>query len=101
MKFALALVFLVIVGFWFRVNNLLPYKFYPDSYVSILVARNIQINQLVIGNLGEKGYFFPKFFMWSRPVYPVLINLFNVIFHEPFEAAKSTNLLLGLSSIVL
>ncbi len=83
---------IILIGTILRLVNILPYKFYPDAYESLLVAENISKYHSVLHSLGVNGYPFPTFFIWSRPVYPILINIFG---------AQSASLLAGLVTIIL
>lgn len=78
-----------------------PYKFYPDAYQNLIVAHNISVYKSVVGFLGDKGMLYPDFFMWTRPVYPLLINLAQTIFHDGVKAAAFVSLIMGIFSVIL
>lgn len=59
--------------FYLRIINTSVFKFYPDAYQNLIVAKNIQDYGSVVGTLGEKGMIYPPYFMWSRPVYALMI----------------------------
>ncbi len=88
MKTVWVLIILTGIGIFLRTNNILPYKIYPDSYVNLLVADNIDTYHSVSGTLGEGGYFFPKFVMWTRPVFPILINIGKYFWRDPAKSAQ-------------
>jgi hypothetical protein len=96
----LILTLLIILGTLFRFINLAPFKFYPDSYQNLIVAKNIQDYGSVLGTLGDKGMIYPPYFMWSRPAYPLLINLVNLQF-DIVLSAQIVSFLLGIFSILL
>lgn len=77
-----------IIGVILRYFNLSPYHLYPDTYQNILVARNIADYRSVFGRLGEDGQWWPPFFMWTRPGYPLLILLGNSVLDDYFLSAQ-------------
>ena len=78
-------IIITIIGIILRLVNISSFKFYPDSYQNLLVALNIQNYGSVVGFLGEKGMFYPDFFMWTRPVYPILINIASALTNLPID----------------
>ncbi|KKQ79497.1 MAG: hypothetical protein UT01_C0038G0015 [Candidatus Daviesbacteria bacterium GW2011_GWA1_38_7] len=66
---------ITIFGAFLRFINLSPYKIYPDTYQNFMVANNLATYKSVVGFLGENGSVYPPFFFWTRPVFPLLINL--------------------------
>jgi hypothetical protein len=77
-----------IIGVFFRIHALSPFKFYPDTYQNLLVAENITNYHSVVAPLGTHGMIFPPFFMWSHPGYPLLINLANLFVSSTDTAAQ-------------
>jgi hypothetical protein len=106
---SLVLFLLILFGFYLRAINASPFKFYPDSYQNLIVAKNIQDYGSVVGTLGEKGMIYPPFFMWSRPVYPLLIsgldNLvderINIDTDDLIQSAELISFFMGLFTIPL
>ncbi|MEA2715443.1 MAG: Dolichyl-phosphate-mannose-protein mannosyltransferase [Candidatus Parcubacteria bacterium] len=95
----LSLSIITLIGIYLRVHALSPYKFYPDSYQPLLVAQNIRSFGGVIGVLGTGGILYPDFFSWTRPMYPLLIDLVNVFTNDPESAAHAVALIAGIASI--
>lgn len=95
----LLLLLIVWLGVFIRLPNISPYKFYPDSYQNLVVAKNITVYKSVAGALGENGMSYPPYFMWSRPVYPLFINLTNLIINDLTRSAQITAFLFGVLSI--
>ncbi len=89
------------VGILFRLLNLTPYKLYPDSYQNLLVAQNIYEHISVVAPLGEKGMLYPPFFMWSRPLYPLLISFTHLFRSDWTHAAYIASFLAGVVAIVV
>lgn len=83
----LLLLCIVTLAAFLRIHNLSPFKIYPDSYQSLLVAQNIIEYQGVLGYLGNQGILYPQFFSWTRPGYPLLILLVNFLTHDLALAA--------------
>jgi len=94
---------IVLLGFFLRIVNISPFKFYPDAYQSLLVAGNIRNYHSLTGFLGNNGMLYPDFFEWTRPMYPFLIILFQNIFHIRTDAqsAQIVSLVTGLAGILL
>src|SRR5258708_2023545 len=86
----------VVFGILIRFINLSPFKVYPDSYQSLLVAENISHFHGVVGTFGNNGYIFPPFFMWTRSVYPMLINIVSYFLHNTTLSAQIISLVAGL-----
>lgn len=97
----IAVLAFTVFGAWLRLGAVSPYKFYPDSYQNLLVARNIREYKSVIGTLGSNGMVFPPFFLWTRPVYPLLINVVLYGIHDETVAAQTIALTLGILAIPL
>jgi hypothetical protein len=95
----LLLILITGAGAVLRFANILPYKFYPDAYQNLLVAESISKYNSVVHTLGENGYLFPPFFMWSRPVYPLLINMVNSFFGNYVLSAQIVSLFSGIITI--
>lgn len=93
------LLLLVLAGFWLRLINTSPHKFYPDSYVSLVVAANITNYGGVWGFLGDKGMLYPDIFFWTRPIFPLFIAIFSSKSFPPDQTARSITLLAGVLSI--
>lgn len=98
-KWVLILLLITAVGTFLRISNISPYKFYPDAYQNLLVAENIKTYQSVVGYMGEGGMFFPPFFMWSRPLYAILINITDIFTNDPARAAQIVSLIAGILAI--
>lgn len=101
MKIKILLICVMLFASVFRLSNLSPYKFYPDSYQNLMVERNIKDYTGVIGRLGKKGMVYPDIFMWSRPVYPLLILLTNTVILDEAKAAQTVAVVLGITAILL
>lgn len=95
----LLLLGITILGSLLRLYHVSPYKFYPDTYQNLLVAKNLSTYQSVGGYLGENGSIFPSFFAWTRPGYPLLINAVNQVLPTSHQAAQAVALLLGFAAI--
>ncbi len=94
------LVLITFLGIYIRYVNISPYKFYPDSYQNLLVAKNLIDYKNVAGMLGANGVSYPPYFMWSRPIYPIFILLFNVFFKDLTYSAQFTSNLFGVLAII-
>ena len=92
---------LILIGTFLRIFNISPLKIYPDSYQNILVAENIRNYQNVVGYLGKEGMLYPPFVMWSRPVFPLLINLFGIFTKNYIKTAQVISLFSGILAIPL
>ena len=106
MKIRLLLLFTLIfsMGIVLRLHNLSPFKIYPDSYQSLIVAQNIHTYHSVIGYLGQGGLLYPDFFMWTRPGLPILINVFSMLSlskHFSSDSAMVASLLSLFSGILI
>ena len=88
MKTALTILVLTVLGALLRIQNLSPYKYYPDAYQNLIVARSIRNYRSVVGYLGENGMLYPDFFMWTRPVYPLFINLTDNFLQDEQRSAQ-------------
>lgn len=84
-----------------RIFNLSPFKIYPDAYQNLLIAENLQKTGTVFATLGENGYFFPPFISWTRPGFPLLINLADYFNHDSNKSSQFLSLLLGILAIPL
>ncbi len=92
---------ITLIGIFLRFNALSTYKFYPDSYVSLIVALNISTYHSVLGILGPHGMIYPDFFSWTRPLYPLLIDLFTLFTHNLDRAGHIVSFLSGVVAIPL
>jgi 4-amino-4-deoxy-L-arabinose transferase-like glycosyltransferase len=97
--FCLAIILLL--GFILRYHNISPFKIYPDSYQSLLLANNISNYHSVVGFLGEQGTIYPQFFSWSRPGYAFLIIALNTLLSNTNLTAHFISFIAGLGSILL
>jgi 4-amino-4-deoxy-L-arabinose transferase-like glycosyltransferase len=70
-----------------RLHNLSPYKVYPDSYQSLLVASNLMHAHRLTARLGTGGMLYPPLFAWTRPLYPLLIALTATLLGASLAAA--------------
>lgn len=95
------LILVVITGALIRLVNLTPFKIFPDSYQSLIVARNIIHYGSVTGFLGEHGVFYPPYIIWSRPGYPILIDLLSFITGNAELSSRIISLSSGVLAIVL
>ncbi|MBA3285938.1 MAG: glycosyltransferase family 39 protein, partial [Nitrosopumilus sp.] len=84
-----------------RINSLSIYKFYPDSYVPLIIAESIKNYGSVIGPLGAEGMLYPDFFGWTRPLYPLLILIFSVFTDNRESVAQVISFAAGILSIPL
>lgn len=100
-KIALILLTVLLLGTFIRANAISPYKFYPDSYVALVVAENISEYGSAVGTLGKEGMIYPDFFGWTRPLYPLLINIFNTFVDNSETTARALSLIFGLGAIPL
>ena len=95
-------VFLILCfGAFLRFENVSPFKYYPDAYQNLLVAENIKTYKSVVGFLGQEGMLYPDFVMWSRPVYPLLINITSFLIEDSALAAHVISFLMGVAAIPL
>jgi len=101
MKTLLLIVVITIVGLIFRLHNISPFKVYPDSYQSLIVAKNITDYHNVVGYLGIKGMLYPDFFSWTRPGYPLLIDLITYFTKNMTLAAQIITFTTGIAAIPL
>jgi hypothetical protein len=97
----LLLVLIFLLGLFFRLVNISQFNIYPDTYQSLLVAGNISDYQSVIGTLGPIGMLYPQYFSWTRPLYPLLINLFELFIPSIFTAAHAAATVSSLASIIV
>jgi hypothetical protein len=95
------LVIIFLFGAFLRFHNISPFKIYPDAYENLLIAQNIITYHRVVGYLGPEGMSFPPFFMWTRPVYPLLINITNIVTNDMTRAAQTISFLGGVFAIPL
>ncbi|MDP3941943.1 MAG: glycosyltransferase family 39 protein [bacterium] len=100
-KTAFLLAVIILLGIFLRISNISPFKFYPDAYQSLLVSGNITNYHSVVGYLGTNGMLFPEFFMWTRPLYPLLIALFSLILKDPVFSAQTISFLGSVIAIPL
>lgn len=101
MKYIITILLITTLGLFLRLTNLSPHKFYPDSYQSLVVSENISNYGNVVGYLGKEGMLYPDFVMWTRPGYPLAINLFNLFLDNKVLAAQMISLIAGVLSIPL
>jgi 4-amino-4-deoxy-L-arabinose transferase-like glycosyltransferase len=84
-----------------RFFNLSPFTIYPDSYQNLLVAENIAKYHSVLGYLGPDGMLYPDFFMWTRPIYALLINSLTFFLHDTFLTARVISFFAGVFAVLL
>ncbi len=101
MKKYIPIILITVIGAIIRVINISPFKIYPDAYQSLLVAKNIRDYQNIVAPMGKDGLLFPTAFAWSRPGYPLLIDLFQNIFGDVTKTALYLSVLLGIVSVPL
>jgi hypothetical protein len=95
----LLLILIVIAGSLLRYSNISPFKFYPDAYQNLIVAKNIAEYHSVFGPLGQDGLVYPYFLMWTRPIYPLMINGLSWVTQNPIRSAELISLLAGMVGI--
>ncbi len=95
-RLTLLLLLILLIGIGLRLHNLSPFKIYPDSYQSLIVAENIHDFNSVIGYLGPGGLLYPDFFMWTRPGLPLLINIVTIVISNITLAAQIISLFSGI-----
>src|SRR5882757_9649374 len=98
-RIGFALFFITLLGAFLRFHNLTPFTVYPDSFQNLIVAQNILHYGSVVGYLGKDGMFYPDFFMWTRPLYALLIDAVSFFGISLLLAARSTAFGLGIVSI--
>lgn len=101
MKSIIILFLITLFCFILRFLNLSPFLLYPDSYQNLLVAENLITYGNVLGYLGPDGMLYPPFFMWTRPVYAALINLFTIFQTDSALVARTISFGLGFLAIPL
>jgi|GEM_PF-3269228 len=99
MKEKIFFLIIFIIGILLRINNLSPFKIYPDSFQNLVVAQNILTYQSVVGFLGPQGMLYPDFFMWTRTAYALLILVANFFTHDMTIAAQIISLAAGILAI--
>jgi hypothetical protein len=90
------LLVVIFIGIILRVHIISPFKIYPDSYQSLVVAHSILTYHSVIGYLGQGGVLYPDFFIWTRPMYPLLIDLFTLLWSNTSRIAQTISLVSGI-----
>jgi len=97
----LLLIIITLIGIFFRLENISPFKVYPDSYQSLIVALNIINYHSVLGYLGSNGMVYPDFFSWTHPGYPLIIDAVTIITHNMTLSARSIAFVAGILTIPL
>lgn len=92
---------IILFGSFLRLNNISPFKIYPDSYQNLLVAKNISDYHSVVGYLGPNGMLFPDFFAWTRPAYALLINFFTFFTNDMTLSGQIIAVFLGVMTLPL
>lgn len=95
------LVIICLLGFVLRLHNLSPFLLYPDSYQNLIVAKNIIDYHSVVGYLGTHGMVYPDYFMWTRPIYPLLICFFSLFSTDLQTVAQLVSFVMGIASLPL
>lgn len=93
------LLLLILLGAILRLRNSSPFLLYPDSYQNLIVAHSLQQYHSVVGFLGRSGMVYPDFFMWTRPGYPFLILLANMVTNNTQAAAQGVAFAAGVLAI--
>jgi hypothetical protein len=101
MREKVLLMAIILLGIFLRLNNISPFKIYPDSYQNLLVAKNIVDYHGVVGYLGTNGMLFPDFFTWTRPAYALLINFFTFFTNDMTLSGQIIAAFLGIMAIPL
>ncbi|HSX39980.1 MAG TPA: glycosyltransferase family 39 protein, partial [Candidatus Saccharimonadales bacterium] len=99
--YTLLLLIILCVGIFLRFCNILPSKLYPDSYQNIVVARNIVNYHSVLGFLGKNGLSYPYVYFWTRPGFPLLINIAKIFVNDEFFAAQVVSFVAGILIIIV
>lgn len=90
---------LVILGLFLQIHAVSPYKIYPDSYQSLLVADNLLHAHRLTAALGPHGMIYPEVFGWTRPLYPALIAMLTATGFTLTAAAQTIAVAAGLLAI--
>lgn len=98
---AIILTVIVVIGAVLRINALSDYKFYQDSYQPLVVAENIRSHGSVTGTMGENGLLYPDFLSWTRPAFPLLIDLFDIFLRDLEGSARLVSLVAGIATVPL
>ena len=89
------------LGLLLRIINLSKFNIYPDSYVFLLMTKNI-VELSPVGSLGPNGMFNELQFGWiTRLAYPLLIIPLNAISHNLEFSARTVSIVLAVLSIPL
>lgn len=95
------LILICILGLVLQIHNISDYKIYPDSYVNLVVAKNIENYSSTIGRLGKLGMVYPDVFFWTRPMLPILIILAHKLIFNPSLSVDFINAAFSVLSILL
>jgi hypothetical protein len=95
------LLLIVVLGAAIRWTNVSPYKFYPDAYQNLIVAKNLADNHNVVGTLGDQGSVYPQTVTTTRPIYPFFINALNIFISDQLLAAQAAAYISGLLGIIV
>jgi 4-amino-4-deoxy-L-arabinose transferase-like glycosyltransferase len=95
------LILIILLAVILRYQSISEYKFYPDSYDNIIIAKNIEAYGSAAGNLGDQGMLYPPFLEWTRPMYPTLIVGLDKMFGSEEKAGSFISFILGILAIPL
>lgn len=95
------LFFLILGGLYLRISNISDYLIYPDSYQSILVAKNLMDGYGLVGLLGYDGMMYPDTFWWTRPLYSLFIVTGSFFESDLIRSAGFISLAAGVLAIPL
>lgn len=90
---------ITLFGAYLRFINISPYKFYPDSYQNLLVAKNIMDYGNVSGTLGIGGIQYPPYITWTRPIYALSILLSHMAIGDFTQSAQYASFIFGVLAI--
>jgi len=94
-KEKLLLFTVILTGIIIRILKFDDVNLVTDTVVYSRLGKNlIEFGRYAFGENYNMGVFFP-------PGYPILIGLFNLLFHDLFFTAKFVSLILGMASIIL
>jgi len=89
------------LGFFLRIINISSFNIYPDSYIYLLMAKNM-IAGSPVEYLGPHGMFYKLQFFWiTRLGYLLLIVPFNLIFRDLEFSAHVVSFLAAILSVPL
>jgi 4-amino-4-deoxy-L-arabinose transferase-like glycosyltransferase len=100
-RFMLALFGLMVISLIFQLHNLSSYNVYPDSYQSLVVAKNLRLHHMLVAPMGRGGLIYPGFFSWTRPGYPIFIVLISYLGFSFETSAHIIAIVAGVMSVLV